>query len=49
MSFNPDKNKHIQEVLFSRKTKSVTYLPVFLNKFDFKLESAQKHFLIESR
>ena len=46
MSFNPDKSKQAQEVLFSTKTKSVTHPPLLFNKFEVKLASAQKHLVL---
>ena len=36
----PNENKEAQDVLFSRKTKSVTHPTLFLNKFGVKLASA---------
>ena len=42
---NPEKNKQQQEILFSRKTKSVNHPQFFLNKFEFRLVLSQKEII----
>ena len=43
MSFNPDKSKQVQEVIFSRKTKTVIHSPVIFNNMLVVRSSCQKH------
>ena len=43
MSFNLDRAKQAQEVIFSRKTNKVTHLPLYFNNVTVKLTYAQKH------
>ena len=43
MSFNPDKSKQMQEVLFPRKNKLGTHPLRLFNNFKVKLASAQNH------
>ena len=41
MSFNPDRTKQAQEVIFSRKKNNHTHAPLFLNNSEMKLSSNQ--------
>ena len=43
MSFNLDRAKQAQEVIFSRKTNKVKHLPLYFNNVTVKLTYAQKH------
>ena len=43
MSFNPDKSKQAQEVVFSRKTQRVIHPPAIFNNIPAVLSSCQKH------
>ena len=43
MSFNPDKSKQAQEVIFSRKTQRVIHPPAIFNDMPVVLSSCQKH------
>ena len=43
MSFNPDRTKLAQEIIFSRKKNAATYPPLFFNNSEIKLSSNQKH------
>ena len=43
MSFNPDLRKQAQEVIFSRKLKSVLHLPLVFNNANFLSCKSQKH------
>ena len=43
MSFNPDKSKQVQEVIFSRKTKTVIHSPAIFNNMLVVRSSCQKH------
>ena len=43
MSFNPDRTKQAQEIIFSRKKNATTHLPLFFNNSEIKLISDQKH------
>ena len=43
MSFNPDLRKQAQEVIFSRKLKSVLHLPLVLNDANVSSCKSQKH------
>ena len=43
MSFNPDKSKEAQEVMFSRKTQQVNHPPATFNKTSVVPGSCQKY------
>ena len=43
MSFNPDRNKHAQEVIFSRKSKRSTHSPLFFNNNNVSQTCSQNH------
>ena len=43
MLFNPDPNKLLQEVLFSRKNKLQVYLTIYFNNMQVERTSYQKH------
>ena len=43
ISFYPDKPEQAQEVIFSRKTQRVIYLPAFFNNMPVVRNSCQKH------
>ena len=43
MSFNPDRTKLAQEIIFSRKKNAATYPLIFFNNSEIKLSSNQKH------
>ena len=43
MSFNPDRAKQAQEIIFSRKKNATTHPPLFFNNSEIKLSSNQKH------
>ena len=43
MLFNPDPNKLLQEVLFSRKNKLQVYLTIYFNNMQVERMSFQKH------
>ena len=43
MSFNPDKSKQAQEVIFSRKTQRVIHPPAIFNNMPVVCSSCQKH------
>ena len=43
MSFNPDRAKQAQEIIFSRKKNANTHPPLFFNNSEIKLSSNQKH------
>ena len=43
MSFNPDRTKQAQEIIFSRKKNAITHAPLFFNNSEIKLSSNQKH------
>ena len=43
MSFNPDRTKQTQEIIFSRKKNAATHPPLFFNNSGIKLSSIQKH------
>ena len=43
MSFNPDRTKLVQEIIFSRKKNAATHPPLFFNNSEIKLSSNQKH------
>ena len=43
MLFNPDPNKLLQEVLFSRKNKLQIYLTIYFNNMQVERTSFQKH------
>ena len=43
MSFNPDKSKQVQEVIFSRKTQRVIHPPAIFNNIPVVRSSYQKH------
>ena len=43
MSFNTDRTKQAQEIIFSRKKNATTYPPLFFNNSEIKLSSNQKH------
>ena len=49
MSFNPDPTKPAQEVIFSRKLKTIPHPSITFNKNPLSLCPAQKHFVIEIR
>ena len=44
MSFNPDRTKQAQEIIFSRRKNAATHPPLFFNNSEIKLSSNQKHF-----
>ena len=43
MSFNPDRTKQAQEIIFSRKNNAIAHPPLFFNNSEIKLSSNQKH------
>ena len=43
MSFNPDRTKQAQEIIFSRKKNATTHPSLFFNNSEIKLSSNQKH------
>ena len=43
MSFNPDRTKQAQEIIFSRKKNATAHPPLFFNNSEIKLSSNQKH------
>ena len=43
MSFNPDRTKQAQEIIFSRKKNATTHPPLFFHNSEIKLTSNQKH------
>ena len=43
MSFNPDRTKQAQEIIFSRKKNASAHPPLFLNNSEIKLSWNQKH------
>ena len=43
MSFNPDRTKQAQEIIFSRKKNATTHAPLFFNNSEIKLSLNQKH------
>ena len=43
MKFNPDPNKHAQEVIFSKKAESNNSLPLTFNKTEVRTCLSQKH------
>ena len=43
MQFNPDPNKQVNEVYFSRKSNTDDYIPIKLNNSPVKLCESQKH------
>ena len=43
MSFNPDRTKQAQEIIFSREKNAITHPPIFFNNSEIKLSSNQKH------
>ena len=43
MSFNPDRTKQAQEIIFSRKKNATTHTPLFFSNSEIKLSSNQKH------
>ena len=51
MSFNPDRTKQAQEIIFSRKKNATTHPPLFFNNSEIKLSSNQKHvgFTLDSK
>ena len=44
MSFNLDKSKQAQEVIFSYKSRRINYYPVIFNNIPVVRTSCQKHF-----
>ena len=46
MSFNPDPKKQAKEVIFSRKSKAISYLPLVFNNNNNNVTetTSQKHF-----
>ena len=42
MSFNPDRSKQAQKVIFTRKVKKVVHLPIFLHDKPLQQVSSQK-------
>ena len=46
MSFNPDKSKQAQEVIFSHKTQRVIHPPAIFNNMPVVRSSCQKHLVI---
>ena len=51
MSFNPDRTKRTQEIIFSRKKNATTHPPLFFNNSEIKLSTNQKHlgFTLDSK
>ena len=45
MTFNPDRSKQTQEIIFSRKMKKMTHLPLLLNINNISKVNSQKHIL----
>ena len=45
ISFNPDKNKQAQEVIFSQKQSKPKHPQLLFNKTPFTYSSSQKHFV----
>ena len=43
MSFNADRTKQAQEIIFTKKKNATTHPPVFFNSSVIKLSSNQKH------
>ena len=43
MSFNPDRTKQTQGIIFSRKKNATTHPPLVFNNSEIKLSSNQKH------
>ena len=43
MSFNPDRTKQAQEIIFSRKKNVTTHQPLFFNNSEIKISLNQKH------
>ena len=43
MSFNPDKSKQAQEIMFSHKTQKVLHPPAIFNNMPIVHSSCQKH------
>ena len=43
MSFNPDRTKQTQEIIFSRKKNATTHPPLFFKNSEIKVSSNQKH------
>ena len=43
MSFNPDRTKQAQEIIFSREENVTTHPPLFFNNSEITLSSNQKH------
>ena len=43
MSFNPDRTKQAQEIIFSRKKNATTHPPLFFNNSEIKFSSNQKY------
>ena len=43
MSFNPDRAKQAQEVIFSRKANKIIHSPLYINNATVKLAHAQNH------
>ena len=44
MTFNPDPNKQVQEIIFSHKRKKTSYPPLNFNNNSAKQVQFQKHF-----
>ena len=43
MSFNPDRTKEAEEIIFSRKKNATTHQPLFFNNSEIKLSWNHKH------
>ena len=43
MTFNPDRSKQAQEIIFSRKSKKVTHPPLFFNNSNVSQDNSQTH------
>ena len=43
MQFNPDKNKHSIQVIFSQRKDAVIYPPVFFNRSEIAVKTEHKH------
>ena len=43
MSFNPDRTKQAQKIIFSRNKNATTHPPLFFNNSEIKLSSNHKH------
>ena len=46
MTFNPDRSKQAQEIIFSRKIKKATHPPLLFNNNNVSQVNSQKHFVV---